>query len=341
MATDYIDDLNFEEKKISNEILHWCQGRSSFLNIVSPPYNTSLIFIETILEYLKQNKKVLYITNENHDYIEVLSNIRQYTDFKQYTYLKTSLNLSNYILVFSSCKKAAQIKEEFDLVIYDDIRSYPRYSKSQIAEIMNSCCKANGKLISYSIEEIFKSQKAIYINLRNNKEPIVEPRLITTRLDANKEMPYVVYEYVKWSINIGRRVIIPVPDKIHLFNVMSYVFRYVDGLTRNILYYSSEEKNVKAINEFRRFNDCIMVTDDFDSVCTKDDVLNIIVFFADYKKYTYKKLIYFCGRTGNGGIKDRGEVLFLANEETDEIEMARSITRNFNKEAWESGLLRL
>lgn len=341
MNTDDINELNFEEKKTSIEILHWCQGKGSFLNIVSPPYNTALIFIETILEYLRYEKKVLYITDEKHKYIEVIKKIKEYTNFKQYTYLNSNLNLSNYLLVFSGYKKAAEIKEEFDLVIYDDIRSYPRYSKIEIAELMNNCCKSDGKLISYSIEEVFKNQKSIFLNLRNNKIPIVEPRLITTRLDINKEMPYVVYEYVKWSINIGRRVIIPVPDKVCLFNVMSYVFKYADKLTRNIMYYSSEEKNVKAISEFRKFNDCIMVTDDFDSVCTKDEVANIIVFFADYKKYTYKKLTYFCGRTGKGGIKDRGEVLLLANEETNDIERAKNITRNFNKEAWESGLLRL
>ena len=153
-----------------------------------------------------------------------------------------------------------KLKEKFDLIIYDDIRSYPKYSKYEIIDIMNKCIKEQGKIIVYSIETVFNASKEISMHVRDNKIPIVEPRVITTRVDVNKDMPYVVYEYLKWSINIGRRVVIPVPDNVKLFNVTSYIYKYCHTLTRNIYYYSSNEKNSKAIEEFYKFKNCIIIT---------------------------------------------------------------------------------
>lgn len=341
MRVDEIDSLSIEEKKVSEEILQWCNGNEKLLNVISPPYNTMLIFMEAVLYYVRHGKRILYITDEKHKSIQLIRSLRTYTDFKQYTYLKNNSDIGNYFLVFSSYNKAVQIEEKFDLIIYDEIRSYPKYSKAQIGNLIKSHEKEEGKIISYSIDESFNAGRDIFLNIRSNKIPLVEPRLIMTRIDVNKEMPYAVYEYIKWSMNIDRKVIIPVPDKVKLFNVMSYVCKACNTLTRNIFYYSSDEKNIKAVSEFRRFNDCIMVTDDFDRVCADDETVNVIVFFADSVKFTYKELIYFCGRTGRGGIKNRGEVVFLANAETLDIEKAKNITRNFNKEAWEKGLLRL
>lgn len=341
MKVDGINSLNIEEKKVSEEILHWCSGNEELLNVISPPYNTTFIFIEAILNFVRHEKRVLYITDEKHKNIQLIRSLKQYTDFKQYTYLKNNIDSSNYLLIFSSNNNLSQIEEKFDLIIYDEIRSYPKYHNLEIKNIISNCKKEGGKLIYFSVEENFSKGKVISLSVKSNKMPLVEPRLITTRIDVNKEMPYVVYEYIKWAMNINRRVIIPVPDKLKLFNVMSYVCKACGTLTRNIFYYSSEEKNVKTINEFNKYNDSIMVTDDFDSVCSKDDIVNIIVFFADSEKFTYKQLIYFCGRTGKGGIKNRGEVVFLANTETMDIEKAKNITRTFNKEAWKKGLLRL
>lgn len=341
MKGNEIESLSIEEKKVSEEILGWCSGNEDFVNVISPPNNTALIFIETMLHFVRHERRVLYITDESHKNIQLIRSLRLYTNFKQYTYLKNNIDTSNYFLIFCKFNNAAQIEEKFDLIIYDEIRSYPKYSESEIKSLMYSLIKTEGKLIYFSVEDNFNKSREISLYIRSNKMPLVEPRLITTRIDVNKEMPSVVYDYIKWSMNINRRVIILVPDKLKLFNVMSYVCKACDKLTRNIFYYSSEEKNVKAIGEFNKFSDSIMVTDDFDSVCTKDDNVNIIVFFADSVKFTYKQLIYLCGRTGNGGIKNRGEVLFLANTETMDIEKAKNITRNFNKEAWEKGLLRL
>ena len=341
MDINNLNTLSIEEIKASNAILNWSFGRKNFLSIVAPPYNTNLIFVRTIMEYISMEKRVIYITEEYEKNIQIIKYLRNNTKFRKYTYLRNSITSSNLPLIFCNYKKAVLIKDKFNLVIYDDIRSYPIYSKYEIIDIMNKCCTEDGKLIAYSIDDVFNKGKEMLLPIKGNKMPLVEPRVITTRIDINKDMPFVVYEYIKWSINIGRRVAIIVPKGISIFNVTSYVFKYCEVLTHNIIYYSHNEKNTSKIQEIHKYKDGIIVTDDFDSICINNNSINIMVFFADNSEFNYKKLIYFCGRTGEGDIGSRGEVIFLAKDENYEIEKAKSITRNFNKKAWENGLLSL
>ena len=69
------------------------------------------------------------------------------------------------------------------------------------------------KLIVYSIESILNNKREIFLPVKDNRIPIMEPRTILTRIDINKDIPFVIYEYLKWSINSDRKVIICVPDE--------------------------------------------------------------------------------------------------------------------------------
>ena len=339
MKVNEEDSLSLREKKISETILNWSKGKESYLNVIAPPYNTSIIFFQVVSDYVKLGKRVLYITDEEERHIEVLKSFKKGAFFKDFTYLKNNVDSLSSLLVFCSSIKAIQLNDKFDLVIYDDIRSYPEYSKYKIIDILNNCAKENGKLIAYSVEAIFPKRKEITMHIRDNRIPIVEPRVITTRLDINKEMPNAIYEYIKWSIDIDRKVVISVPDNIKLLNITSYIYKCCQQLTTNIFYYSSIEKNRSAIDGFHKYKSSLIVTDDFDRILRKDENINIIVGFADDATFNYKKLVYLCGRTGKGELGDRGEVILLAKDETKDIEKAKKLTRNFNKEAWEKGLL--
>lgn len=335
------DIVGIEGKKTSSKILNWGLGKKNFLNIITPSYNTSLIFIEVMMQFVAEGKNVLYLTGEAEDNIQSIVYFQKHTKFKDYIYLKNGEVTSNSHLNFCSYSNAVTVHKKYDLVIYDDIRSYPIYSRYEILDIVNKCCSESGKIIAYSISRIFNKSEEIVLPIRDDKMPIAEPRIITTRIDINKDIPFVVYEYIKWSVSIGKRVIISVPDDRKVFSVTSYIYKYFKSITHNIFFYSTNDKSEKSINEFNKYKGSILVTDDFDTACYRDDSKNIIVFFADDSNYGYKKLVYFCGRTGKGDMVNRGEVIYLAREENKQIDRAKNITRAFNKMAWEKGLLSL
>jgi len=321
-------------ENIANHILNWYSGKEKYINIISPPYNTSEIFMKLINESVKNKKKILYITEENDGNIEILRLFKDKTSFKEYSYYRGKELYENAKFIVSNYENAFSLNSDFDIIIYDDIRSLPKYSRIQIIELLDYLKNKNCKIIVYSIESVFDNCRALYIPVRSDMLPIVEPRIITTAVNINKDMPFVVYEYLKWFINMKNNVIIPILDENMMMNLFSYLTYSKLGIDKRILLY---RKNSNLKNVLNKINGDIIITNDFDEVCEYVKNLNIAVYFYDKNKFSYKSLVYFCGRL-KGGYRRKGEVIFVANKENKDMEKAKNITRNFNKTAWEEGL---
>lgn len=334
-------NLSNEKEKVGNDILNWSAGNERFLNVISTPCNSAEIFLKVMLYYVERNKKIIYITNESYDDVNILNVIKKYTDFRDYTYiksLKTSINSSLKICNFTN---ALQLKEKFDLVIYDDIRSFPSHDKYEILDLIYKISNEDSRLIVYSIEPVLKNNRELVLPIKDNRIPIIEPRTILTRIDINRDIPFVIYDYLRWSIDSDRKVIICVPDEEKLENVYFYINNYCRNISKNIICFRKSKADKKLIANFQKMKKVIVITNDFENVFPNSANVDVMVYFADDLRFNYKKLTYFCGSVGRSERYWKGEVIFLANEETEDMEKAKSITRNFNKEAWEMGLLKI
>lgn len=332
---------NWRLEKVSSYLKTWIFSKEKLLNIVTVPNNSSYILVETILTFANNNKKVLYITEEEEN-IDIILNIKKISEFKEYSYIKNIKNLQEKKLLVCNTEIALQLEKKFDLVIFDDIRKTSELHRKSIHKIIKSKLKENGKGIAYSIEPIFPNKRDIVLPLYKNSTPIIEPRIITTKVNLNYDIPYMIYDYLKWSIEINKKVLIYVPDTYRLKNVYKYFENNYKNISKNIFYYSKDHENIKALSNFKYLKKAIIITDDFNDKTyniNQDRDTNIMVFFADDDAYNYKNLIYFCGEMvlkKGGSMK---EVIFVCNEETKEIDKTKKITREFNKEAWEMGLL--
>lgn len=334
--------LNSEGKlDINKEIMNWCKGKEPILNITAPPYSSSLIFLDTIIYFANQGKKVLYITGEEDKDIEIIENIKKTTDFRKYSYLRRNEVILNSNLIITNYEKAMKLKEEFNLIIYDDIRSFSKYSSCEIMEVVFKNYNNNNKVICYSSESVFKNAREIELPVRSNAMPIVEPRIITTRIDITKDMPYVIYEYLSWSMETNRRVVIYVYDKETVLTLNEYLHKFKNELCSNLIPYIKNYSEKKSLLNFLKLKRSILITNDFDEPDSNISDIDVIVYYADDKRFTDKNLVYFCGKVGRGEKTDRGEVIFLGNVITKPMEKTKSITRHFNKEAWEMNLLKI
>ncbi len=336
--------LSKEKEKLSESILNWSKGHEKFLNIISLPYNSGEIFIKIILNYVSKHKKVIYITNENPDNVDIIEKMKKHTEFRDYTYVRKNKIESQALLKICSFNNAFKLNEKYDLIIYDDINSFPTQGVCEILDIITRVSHNYTKSIVYSIESIEKNNKEFLLPVRDNRNPIIEPRTILTRININKDIPFMVYDYLKWSINCGRKVIICVPDNEKINRVHLYIKNYCIEFTKNIMSLCKEDEyniNKKIISNFEKVKKAILITDNFYEVFSSIKNTDIMVYFADHTEFDYKKLIYFCASAGRSERDLKGEVIFLANEETEDMEVAKNITRSFNKEAWEMGLLRI
>lgn len=331
-------NLEMEKESISDQILAWSSSREKYLNVTSPPYNSSEIFINIILSFVYRNKRVLYVTNENSIHVEITEKIKKMSKFRGYTYLKEKSNFEDALLLIAKHGMLNKLNCKFDLVIYDDIKSFSTRTKYEIIEAMTSKAKNNAKMIAYSIERIFENKKEIIFPARDNSYPIIEPKFIGTRVDINKDIPYVVYEYIEWSLKTRQKVIIYVPDEVKVRSVYGYLSVYCSKLDRNVKFFIENKNDEKILDNFIKIKQGIMVTNDFYFDVTN---ANVMVFFADNELFNYKKLMYLCGKAGRSEKGPRAEAIFLGNCETEAMDKAKNITRHFNKEAWEMNLLKI
>ncbi len=334
--------LSKEKDEISKEILKNSLNGKKRIDVVSMFYNSSDILLETIIAYANENKNILYITNEGPGEINIIHFIENFSNLGKYIYSReTKYSSDNRRLYICNHESALDLHGKFDLVIYNEIRSFPIYSKQQIEKILLKMCSEEGTAIAYSVENVLDEGTTIMSLLTNNKIPIIEPRIITTRINLNVEIPLVVYEYLNWSIISNRKVIIFTPDAQKAEAVFKYLSNLKDKLSENLFIYISKKSDAEIPLVFMNKNKGIIVTNDFEESYLKFRAVDIIVCFADDNKFNYKQLLYLSSKVGRYEKIQRGEAIFLANIETAQMDMAKSIARKFNEKAWEKGLINI
>jgi late competence protein required for DNA uptake (superfamily II DNA/RNA helicase) len=177
--------------------------------------------------------------------------------------------------------------------------------------------------------------------ISNNGRPLIEPRIINTRINVNEDLPLVVYDYISWSIFSGKKVIIYVPDDEKVENISNYLLNFKDQLTKNIYIYKRTQKNKNVIEKFKVSVKGIIITDCFEQEEMELQEVNVMVFFADNELFDYKKLVYLTSRANKCLSESREEVIFLSNETSEEMDKAKDILRELNRKAWEEGFLNI
>jgi len=337
-------DLNLskERDEISKEILRCSLNDKRRIDVVSMFYNSSDILLEAITEYANEKKNILYITNEDVSKIDIIYFIDNFSNLGKYVYTaERKYSSVNEYLHICNHESALRLQEKFDVVIYNEIRSFPKYNKQQIKKILLTLCSLKGTAIAYSVENVLSDDTTIMFPLTNNKIPIIEPRIITTRINLNNDIPLVVYEYLNWSIMSNRKVIIFTPDEEKAVALFNYLSNFKEKLSENLFLYISKKSDADIPIVFMNSEKGIIVTNDFEESYLEFHAVDVIVYFADNIKFTHKQLLYLSSKVGRYESIQRGEAIFLANVETAQMDKAKNIARKFNKKAWDKGLLNI
>ncbi|MBU3112987.1 hypothetical protein [Clostridium lacusfryxellense] len=335
-------NLSKGKDKVSKEILRLTLNDKRRIDVVSVFYNSSDILLETIISFANKNKSILYITNEKEQRTDIRYFINEFSNMSGYVYSDVIDygSRKDYIYICNH-NDALRLQGEFDLVIYNDISSFPQYNKEQIKKILLKMCKAEGIAIAYCVEDVFSLGNTIIFPLKDTNTPIIEPRIITTRINLSMDIPLVVYEYLNWSIISNRKVVIFTPDAEKATAVFEYLSLLKERLSENIYLFIAGKSDDYIKLKFMSREKGIMVTNDFKESSVEFHSIDVIVYFADDVKFNHKQLLCLSSKVGRYESEDRGEAIFLANAETDEMDEAKSIARKFNEKAWERGLLNI
>lgn len=335
-----INELRYAENKLK---LWYNREMGKILNVLSVPYNSSIVFGKLISELLQSNKKVVYVTNDYEENKELIKYIKGYQRNIKYSYLKNyNTTLEPGVLYFINSAKLSVLKDDVELIIYDDITSFSNYSKLQIKEKVDNLYKFAHKIIVYSIEDIYRNMESMEISSINKLGPIIEPRAITTRINLEEDMPYILYEYLKWFKESKRKIVLHVPTEECGDKLYDLYTKKIKVLSDVKIIRFKERDEIKKIEKMLSMkNQPIMIITEYmgENLNNINDI-DIIVINAENSRFDYKKIVYLCGKVG-AREKYLGEVILISREVSDDMEKAKDITRYFNKLVWERGLLKV
>ncbi len=326
----------FEKGLVEDKLLQFYKEKKEKVNIISFLGNKRKVFNDIISIALKESKKVLYITTEVSNSIDILNKFK-------INILSTKLTSSHSNKVnVCTPSEALYLTDKFNLVIYDDINSYPLVSKESIGKIMKRLVSSYGLMIAYSIEPIFDNESILYCTHdKYIKTPLIEPRIITTRLKIEEDIPMVVYEYLLWAINSNSNVLIYVPSEEKGEKIYNYLLNIKEKLTEKIFLSNAPIESNSSIKKIMNKEGFILVTNNFKMDYPTLKKLNIMIFFADNYRFNYKELVYLVSKVKMDINSNRQEAIFLCNDENEHMDKAKDILRELNKRAWDEGALKL
>jgi hypothetical protein len=116
--------------------------------------------------------------------------------------------------------------------------------------------------------------------------------------------------------------------------------RYLAKVDDSIMSYVTDVNMVGTLGMTELVKDTtrahIFFTDDIDDFIKVPVNFEIIVHGADSPQYNYRELLFLCLRSGYCN-NENGEVIFLCQAQTPDIERTKNMTRHFNKVLWEKG----
>ena len=68
------------EKDVGVDVLNWSFSSEAYLNIIAPPYSSAKILFLAIKSYLEKRKRILYVTDENFNEIEIVELLKTKPD---------------------------------------------------------------------------------------------------------------------------------------------------------------------------------------------------------------------------------------------------------------------
>jgi len=322
------------EKKI--ELLNWYEtSAEKAINMKTVPYMGIGPVKDLVEKVLKEGGRVLYITGEDKEKALIVKAMRSLGFDSISLHQDLEIN-EKEALVICDYLQALRVREEYELVVYDDVNSFPVHKKPEMQHLIGFIYPRCRKVVAYSFETVFMGMKIIEIPMEGKSGFVSEPRILETRLNLEEFVPTSVYEYLLWFVFEKKNVLFLTTNKKVKKKVARFLTKIDESLENCI--YDVDEIGTKAMKELcnDHTNSHIFITDDLDDHLDMETNFEIIIHGADENRYSYRELIFLCLRSGYYD-ELNGEVLMLCQNITRDIEKTRDLARHFNKVLWDEG----
>ena len=318
------------------QLFSWYEtSQEKAINMKTVPYMGIEPVKDLVEKVLKENGRVLYITGEDKDRVLIVRAMRDRGIDSISVHQDLEIN-EKESLVICDYLQALRVREEYDLVIYDDVNSFPIHKKPEMQHLIGFIFPKCRKVVAYSFELVFMGMDVIEVPMAGKSGFVSEPRVLETRLNLDEFVPTSVYEYLLWFVFEKKKVLFVTTNKKVKKKVARFLTKIDESLESCI--YDVDEIGTKTMRELcsDHTKSHIFITDNLDDYVDMETNFEIIIHGADASRYSYRELIFLCLRSGYYD-EMNGEVLMICQNVTRDIEKTRDLARHYNKVLWDEG----
>ena len=330
LKLDY--SLSKDQKKLSEQIVANYKSKiDTLVNAVCGAGKTELIY--SVLAYcLSLGKAVAFAVPRRDVVIELSQRIHMVFPNNSIVavYGGHSEKLVADIVVLTT-HQLYRYEKYFDLIILDDIDAFPFKNNRLLNMMFFRAIKGNIVMMSATpskdVVEYFSQEGRciLELNTRFHKHPLPVPKVV-------KRMGYLKIFYLisklREYIQLGKKVFVFAPTISRCESLYKFIKIFVKNDT--FVHSKCKDRSQKILTFKRGGYDYLVTTAVLERGVTFKD-LQVIIYDADNELYNSQTLIQIAGRVGRKIDAPEGEVIFLVNKTTTEINDAITTIESKNR----------
>ena len=330
MKLDY--PLSKEQKRISEQILlNYRNKIDTLVNAVCGAGKTELVY-RVMASVLSNGKNVAFAVPRRDVVIELSQRIHMVFPSNSIVsvYGGHTDKLEADIVVLTT-HQLYRYEKYFDLIILDEIDAFPFNGNKLLNSMFFRAIKGQIVMMSATPSEAVldyfsqKNRSILELNTRFHKHPLPVPKVV--RRIGYFKIPYLI-EKLKKYISEEKKVFVFAPT----ISRCEFLYKILKISVKNGTFVHSKcKERTKIIKDFKEGRyDYLVTTAVLERGVTFKN-LQVIIYDADSDIYNSQTLIQISGRVGRKIDAPEGEVVFLVNKATTEINKAISTIKTKNR----------
>lgn len=316
--------LSKEQRMISDRVIfNYKRGFDTLIYAICGAGKTELVY--GIIEYvLMRHMPIAFALPRRDVAIELAERIKEAfpTSTVACVYGGHTEQLTGDIVVLTT-HQLYRYPNYFELIILDEIDAFPYNGNVLLNKMFNKSLKGHSVLMSATpskeVLEYYQkgNREIIELNTRFHKHPLPVPTFIV-RIGILKRI--FIMNKVKEYIKENKPVFIFAPT----IEEAEYLFNFLKKAIRSgSLVHSKIENRTDIISDFRKGIFKYLVTTAVLERGVTVKNLQVIIYESDHSLYNEYALVQIAGRVGRKSDAPEGDVLFVADRVTEEMENAR------------------
>lgn len=324
--------LSKEQKAISKKIVENYQNKiDTLVNAVCGAGKTELVY--AVIAYCLSLGKVTAFAVPRRDVVIELAQ-RIHMVFPSNSVVSVYGGHTDKLvadIVVLTTHQLYRYEKYFDLIILDEIDAFPFKDNQLLNSMFFRAIKGNIVMMSATpsndVIDYFSqsNRKILELNTRFHKHSLPVPETVV--LYGILKIPYLI-KTMKRMIVEGKKIFVFAPT----ISRCEWLHKIIKIFVKNGTFVHSKCKDrSQKINRFKKGEYDFLVTTAVLERGVTFKNLQVIIYDADSEIYSSQTLIQIAGRVGRKFDAPEGQVLFLVNKRTAEIEQAISTIKHKNR----------